>query len=77
LVGRPFAGPPGIPEDRVKILREAFEKACKDPEAVAVAKKGDKPMDFVDHKEVEDWAKGHFTLTPDIVAKLKEAYGMK
>lgn len=76
LVGRPFAGPPGIPEDRVKILREAFEKACKDPEAIAIAEKGDKPMDFVDYKEVEDWAKGHFELSPAIVAKLKEAYGM-
>ena len=77
LVGRPFAGPPGIPEDRLKILREAFEKACKDPEALAIAKKADKAMDFVDAKEVEDWANGHFELTPGIVAKLKEAYGMK
>lgn len=77
LVGRPFAGPPGIPEDRVKILREAFEKACKDPEALAIAKKANKPMDFVDWKEVQDWAKGHFELSPNIVAKLKEAYGIK
>jgi len=77
LVGRPFAGPPGIPEDRLKVLREAFEKACKDPEAIAIAAKGEKPMDFVDHKEVEDWAKGHFELPPGIVAKLKEAYGIK
>jgi len=77
LVGRPFAGPPGIPEDRLKILRDAFEKACKDPEAVAIAQKVDKAMDFVDYKEVEDWAKGHFELSPGIIAKLKEAYGMK
>jgi len=76
LVGRPFAGPPGIPEDRAKILREAFEKACKDPEALAIAKKADKPMDFVDYQEVTDWAKGHFELAPEIVAKLKQAYGM-
>jgi len=77
LVVRPFSGPPGIPEDRLTILREAFEKACNDPEAVALAKKADKPMDFVDWKEVEDWAKGHFELSPQIVAKLKEAYGIK
>ncbi|MEW6670654.1 MAG: tripartite tricarboxylate transporter substrate-binding protein [Thermodesulfobacteriota bacterium] len=77
LVGRPFAGPPGIPEDRLKILREAFEKACKDPEALAIAKKADKAMDFVEWKEVEDWAKGHMELSPEIVAKLKEAYGIK
>jgi len=76
VVGRPFAGPPGIPADRLKILREAFEKACKDPEALAFAKRsGDKPMDFVDYQEVEDWAKGNLELAPGIVAKLKKAYG--
>jgi tripartite-type tricarboxylate transporter receptor subunit TctC len=77
LVGRPFAGPPGIPADRLKILRDAFEKAFKDPETLAIAKKGNRPMDFVTWQEAEDWAKGHFDLTPDIVAKLKEAYGIK
>ena len=77
LVGRPFAGPPGIPADRLKILRDAFEKAFKDLEALSIAKKGNRPMDFVTWQEVEDWAKGHFDLPPDIVAKLKEAYGVK
>ncbi len=77
LVGRPFAGPPGIPADRLKILRDAFEKAFKDPEVLAIAKKGKRPMDFVTWQEAEDWAKGHFNLTPDLVAKLKEAYGLK
>jgi len=77
LVGRPFAGPPGIPADRLKVLREAFEKACKDPEALALAKKSNRPMDFVTWQEVEEWAKGHFELSPNIVAKLKEAYGVK
>jgi tripartite-type tricarboxylate transporter receptor subunit TctC len=77
LVGRPFAGPPGIPADRVKVLRDAFEKACKDPEALAIAKKAGRAMDFVDAQEVEDWAKGHLELSPGIVAKLKEAYGIK
>lgn len=77
LVGRPFAVPPGLPADRLKILQEAFEKACKDPEALAIAKKGKRPMDFVNHKEVEEWAKGHFELSPDLVAKLKEAFGVK
>ena len=31
-VGRPFVAPPGVPEDRVKALREAFMATMKDPE---------------------------------------------
>ncbi|MFC1816860.1 Bug family tripartite tricarboxylate transporter substrate binding protein [Thermodesulfobacteriota bacterium] len=56
LVGRPFAGPPNIPADRLKILRDAFEKACKDPQAVEIAQKAHKELDLIDYQEVEDWA---------------------
>ena len=38
-IGRPFFGPPGIPEDRVKALRAAFDAAVKDPDLIAEAKK--------------------------------------
>jgi len=77
LVGRPFAGPPDIPADRLKVLRDAFEKACKDPEALAFAKRANRPMDFVGYQEVEKWAKGHFELPHSVIAKIKEAYGVK
>ena len=77
LVGRPFALPPGVPADRLKILRDAFEKACKDPEAIAIAKKANRPMDFVTWQEAQDWAKGFMELSPNVVDKLKEAFGVK
>ena len=31
LVGSPYVLPPGVPSDRVNILREAFKKAFNDP----------------------------------------------
>ncbi len=31
LVGSPYLLPPGVPADRVKILKEAFDKTLKDP----------------------------------------------
>lgn len=34
-VGRSFAAPPGVPADRVKALRAAFEAMLKDPEFLA------------------------------------------
>jgi len=41
-IGRPFILPPGVPVNRVRIMREAFAKAVQDPEFVAsLAKLGD------------------------------------
>src|SRR3954453_10191466 len=31
IVGRPFAAPPGVPEDRKQALRRAFDETLKDP----------------------------------------------
>jgi tripartite-type tricarboxylate transporter receptor subunit TctC len=38
-VGRPFFAPPGIPADRLQMLRDAFDKAAADPELVAEAER--------------------------------------
>ena len=41
-IGRPFILPPGVPANRVKILRDAFTKTIHDPEFVAsLSKLGD------------------------------------
>ncbi len=77
VVGRPFTGPPGIPQDRLKILREAFKRACNDPEALKIAKKAERPMDYVSADEVSAWAKGLLQLPPDVVNTVKQAYGVK
>ncbi|MFQ5683730.1 MAG: Bug family tripartite tricarboxylate transporter substrate binding protein [Candidatus Binatia bacterium] len=37
--GRPYALPPGVPKERVKLLRDAFWKTVHDPELLAEAKK--------------------------------------
>jgi tripartite-type tricarboxylate transporter receptor subunit TctC len=38
-IGRPFFAPPGLPEDRVRTLREAFMKTMDDPEFLAETQK--------------------------------------
>ena len=35
---RPFAAPPGVPDDRVSLLRRAFDATVKDPELLAEAR---------------------------------------
>ena len=43
--GRPMVAAPGTPADRVRVLREAYAKAMKDPELMAEANKGRMDMD--------------------------------
>lgn len=40
-MGRPYIAPPGVPADRVKVLRDAFAATMKDPEFLIDAKKFD------------------------------------
>ena len=37
-IGKAISGPPGIPADRVEMLRRAFDAAVRDPELIAAAK---------------------------------------
>ena len=37
VFGRPFIAPPGVPAERVKILRDAFDATFRDPEALEEA----------------------------------------
>ena len=39
IFGRPIVAPQGVPEDRVKVLKAAFEKAMADPQLIEQAKK--------------------------------------
>lgn len=77
LLGRPFAGPPGIPYDRLKIIREAFKKACEDPELLKIAGKLERPIDFTSGEEAYELVKRIINLSPEMIELIKEAYGVK
>ena len=51
-VGRPVAAPPGIPEDRLAFLRDAFAKAMSDPEFVAGMTKAERELSFMDGEKM-------------------------
>jgi tripartite-type tricarboxylate transporter receptor subunit TctC len=51
VIGRPYAVPPGTPADAVRILREGFEKAVKDPELQKEAGKGGMPLGYMSGEE--------------------------
>ena len=51
VIGRPYVMPPGTPGDIVKIMREAFAKAIKDPELIAEAKRAKMDLEYVSGDE--------------------------
>jgi tripartite-type tricarboxylate transporter receptor subunit TctC len=68
--GRPIVGSPGIPADRVKILRESFLKVMKDPELLAEAEKRGWEPDPVSGDKLQALARDVVTQPPDVVARV-------
>ncbi len=70
--GRPIIASPGIPADRVKILREAFSKSMSDPALLADAKKRRLEIDPTTPDDLESLAKEVFTTNREIIERMKK-----
>jgi tripartite-type tricarboxylate transporter receptor subunit TctC len=68
---RPIVSTPGVPAERIKILREAYAKLFKDPEFVEELNKKGWEAKPVGGAELEALAKEVVDQPPDIVAGLK------
>jgi tripartite-type tricarboxylate transporter receptor subunit TctC len=75
LLGRPLAGPPGIPADRLKALREALTATMKDAEFLAEANKAGLDIDPASVEEVDELLKRFAAFPPDVFRKAQEAIG--
>jgi tripartite-type tricarboxylate transporter receptor subunit TctC len=75
LLGRPWAGPPGIPPDRLKALRDALTATMKDAEFLAEANKAGLDIDPASAEEVEDLLKRFAQFPPEVFRKAQEAIG--
>lgn len=74
-LGRPMIATPGIPPDRVKILREAFNATMKDPEFLAELDRRKFDLDPVPGEELEKIVKEVMSQPPDIIARMKKLLG--
>jgi tripartite-type tricarboxylate transporter receptor subunit TctC len=74
-LGRPMLGTPGIPPDRVKILRDAFNATMKDPEFLADLNKRKFELDPTTGEELEKIVKEAMSQPPDTIARLKKLLG--
>lgn len=70
--GRPFYTTPEVPADRVKILRDAFEAALKDPKLLAEAKKAKKTIAPSSWREMVETNKEILNASDEIMAQFKK-----
>jgi tripartite-type tricarboxylate transporter receptor subunit TctC len=73
--GRPIVAPPGVPADRLKILREAFDKAINDPALIAEAEKRRLEIDLSRWNEMESMAKDLVNTPADVVERMSKLLG--
>ncbi len=74
--GRPLVFPPGVAADRVKIIRDAFNRAISDPALRAEAERRRLDIDPTGGEELDALAKEVMNTPPDIVERVKKMIGM-
>ena len=71
-LGRPMIVPPGVPADRVKILREAYNKALRDPELIAEVTKSRLDMEPSTGEDIEALIKDIMDQPPEVIPLVKK-----
>jgi tripartite-type tricarboxylate transporter receptor subunit TctC len=74
-LGRPFAAPPGIPEDRLRALRRAFDATMKDPEFLAEAGKASMDIKPLAGEPLQELATEVAQAPPQRLERAKELIG--
>jgi tripartite-type tricarboxylate transporter receptor subunit TctC len=72
---RPVLAPPGVPVERVALLRKAFEATLKDEAFRAEAQKLRIEVDYVSGETLLTTIRKAFAMPPDVVTAAKEATG--
>lgn len=70
--GRPMLVGPGVPTDRVNILREAYVKSMNNPELVAEAKKARMDMEPMTGEQLQALAKRVMNQPPGVLQRVKK-----
>ena len=72
-MARPFAAPPGLPEDRKAALISAFEQTMKDPEFLAEAKKLELDVNPVSAKAIDQLLAQLYATPRSVLEKAAQA----
>jgi tripartite-type tricarboxylate transporter receptor subunit TctC len=70
-MGRPMFGPPGMATERLKILRDAYDKTMNDEALIAEAKRRKYEFDPVGGEELQALSKELTSQPPEVIDQLK------
>ena len=73
--GRPYYLPQEVPEDRVKIMRQAFDRTMKDQKFLAEAKRLRRPIDPLSGEELQKVVSRDINPSPDMFEIVSEVFG--
>jgi tripartite-type tricarboxylate transporter receptor subunit TctC len=73
--GRPIVAAPGIPADRLKMLRDSFKQVLTDPAFLSEAERRRLEIDPTWYDEMESLAKDVMATPSDVVARMKKLLG--
>lgn len=71
-LGRPMVAPPGVPAERVKILREAYSRALKDPDLIAEVTKSRLDMEPSSGEEIQSLFKDLMDQPREVIERVKK-----
>ncbi len=74
-LGRPMLGTPGIPPERVKVLRDAFNQTMRDPAFLDEVKRRKYELDPSRGEELEGIVKEAMSQPPETIEKMKKLLG--
>jgi tripartite-type tricarboxylate transporter receptor subunit TctC len=74
LVARPFTAPPNLDPDRLRALRDAFEKTAADQDFVAESERLQLPISFVDGEQLSTLVRDIYKTDPALLAQVKAAW---
>ncbi len=72
--GRPWIAPPGVPPERVDVLRDAFMKAARDPAVAAEARAKDLELAPADGRELQKLAAEVIAQPAEVVARMRNLF---
>jgi len=75
LLGRPLAGPPGMPAERLAALRSAFDATMKDADLRAEADKLGLDIDPASAAEVDELLKRYAAYPAEVFRQAQQAIG--
>ena len=71
-LGRPMVAPPGTPVERVKVLRDAYNKALQDSDLTAEVARSKLDMEPSTGEEIEKIFKGLMTQPREVIDRVKK-----